>query len=558
MGDALEIANRRTILGKKPHTVNPSGIGRRNCGCQLCRRDREDYGCQNPGKCIETAQLLIDSIHGKWNPTVQNRDLCEDLALTNEERESNEQPIKMNLEMVFDPNFRLSDLENGFRIFSFQDSMETLPARRYRTPGEEPGMMTVFLHASVLRPGEFEPNLNLMIKTQDDDTEHENTLTLTFDRPEIPLTFSSALLGGLLITLQNTERNVPLLICSSSDVLLRMLIKDRQKFENNVLDPTFCLLRAVIARLNERIAKVKFKKVSVNPAKSLSKDSISTIQLDTELDLMFENPGIPLAQGSQRFFTKIIRTLRPRPTRKFTFTNLDRIRCSVQEISGYTPADEAIWKSIRSLTLQRLTREFFWKCIHNTFRVGDFWSHIETLEINGTCHACNVPESLEHIALECSSPGQKLIWDLTQTLWSRKYKTWPTLNWGLILGCNLVKFKSSKGVILPEKGRLFAILVSIAWHLLWNLRRIRVIENPERTFTIKEIHNQWLNAVNRALRRDCLLTDKLKFGPLTLNKPLVLNTWSGLLMDEHLLPDDSIHEGVLVGIRPMTDKHGIG
>ena len=70
--------------------------------------------------------------------------------------------------------------------------------------------------------------------------------------------------------------------------------------------------------------------------------------------------------------------------------------------------------------------------------------------------------------------------------------------------------------------------------------------------------NQWVNAVNRALRRDCLLTDKIKFGQLTLNKQLVLNTWSGLLMDEDSLPDDWTHEGVLVGMRPINNRHGIG
>ncbi|KAJ7814472.1 hypothetical protein B0H13DRAFT_1514350, partial [Mycena leptocephala] len=128
-------------------------------------------------------------------------------------------------------------------------------------------------------------------------------------------------------------------------------------------------------------------------------------------------PGILLSTGSQRIFTKIIRILQPAPYRKFTFVNLDRIRCSVEEISHYTPSDEAIWRSTRSVTLQRMTREFFWKCIHNTFRVGDFWSHIDTLEICGQCHTCGVPESLEPIALECNAPGQKLIWSLTQQLW---------------------------------------------------------------------------------------------------------------------------------------------
>jgi hypothetical protein len=48
---------------------------------------------------------------------------------------------------------------------------------------------------------------------------------LTFDRPEIPLTFTSALLGWLLLILQDTPRNMPLLTCSSSDFLSRALIK---------------------------------------------------------------------------------------------------------------------------------------------------------------------------------------------------------------------------------------------------------------------------------------------------------------------------------------------
>jgi hypothetical protein len=127
-----------------------------------------------------------------------------------------------------------------------------------------------------------------------------------------------------------------------------------------------------------------------------------------------------------------------------------------------------------------------------------------------------------------------------------------------VLGCNLVRFKSDKGAVLPEKGRLFAILVSVAWHLIWNLRQGRVIEDPDRRQSVLAIHNQWLSAINAALTRDRLLTDRIKFGPLALKKQLVLNTWSGLLMDEDSLPEDWTYEGVLVGMRPMTDRHGIG
>jgi hypothetical protein len=100
-----------------------------------------------------------------------------------------------------------------------------------------------------------------------------------------------------------------------------------------------------------------------------------------------------------------------------------------------------------------------------------------------------------------------------------------------------VRFKTAKGFIRPEKGRLFAILVSLGWHLIWKLRVNRVIRNPDTTLATANIYNQWLRSVNSALRRDRILRDKVEFGPLALKKQLVLNTWSGLLMDEDSLPD---------------------
>jgi hypothetical protein len=277
---------------------------------------------------------------------------------------------------------------------------------------------------------------------------------------------------------------------------------------------------------------------------------------------MFNNPGILISQGSQRIFTKIIKGSHPEPLRKSTFINLDRIRCSVYEISDYTPTDEMIWKSIRSINLRRLHRELFWKSIHNIFRVGDFWTHIDNLETMAICETCGVPENLEHIAMECEASGAKLIWKLTQKLWHMKYPIWPPLSWGLILGCNLVKFKGLKGKIIPEMGRLFAILVSTAWHTIWNIRNDKVLKNPDGKMTDVEVHNKWLKSVNSALGRDRILTNKLKFDNLALNKDLVLRTWSGLLMNEDSLPDDWTYTvGVLVGIQPLRlkdSKNGIG
>ncbi|KAJ7671740.1 hypothetical protein B0H17DRAFT_948255, partial [Mycena rosella] len=107
--------------------------------------------------------------------------------------------------------------------------------------------------------------------------------------------------------------------------------------------------------------------------------------------------------------------------------------------------------------------------------------------------------------------------------------------------------------------RLFAILVSTAWHLIWNLRVNRVIRTPDSNPTPANIHNQWLSKINAALRQDRILTDKFTFRPLAFKKPLILDTWSGLLMNEDALPDDwTFTEGVLVGIQPLVEQNGIG
>ncbi|KAJ7772665.1 hypothetical protein DFH07DRAFT_733919 [Mycena maculata] len=273
---------------------------------------------------------------------------------------------------------------------------------------------------------------------------------------------------------------------------------------------------------------------------------------------MFTNPGILLKEGNQHLFTKIIKSMRDKPMRKSTFSNLDRIRCSIAEVFEYKPTDSAIWISLRSNNISRQSCNFLWKSLHDIYRVRFFWDHMPNLEHLVQCPTCEVPESLEHIMLECDAPGQHQVWLLTERFWRLRYPRWPKLNWGLLLGCGLARFISSKGKILPAKNRFFTIIVSTSMHLIWNLRNTRVLQAPTPASSI-EIHNRWVSQMNSALRRDQLLTNRTKFGPLALKKQLVLKTWSGTLLDKDSLPDDWIKsEGVLVGIRPNTRRNGVG
>ncbi|KAF8207351.1 hypothetical protein K438DRAFT_1575714 [Mycena galopus ATCC 62051] len=267
---------------------------------------------------------------------------------------------------------------------------------------------------------------------------------------------------------------------------------------------------------------------------------------------MFNCPGVLLCNGTQCYFTKAINCLKSRPKRKSTEGNLDRIRCCIKDAFDYTPTDKAIWKSIRSRDIQRSTRNFLWKFIHNIFRVGDFWQHIENLEILGRCPHCKVDESLEHIMLDCDVLGQHQIWRLCAEIWALKYGylDWPKLNWGLLLGCNLTKFRTRGGKILASKQRLFSILINTSMHLIWKLRnKYRFDMDADELPSQTEIHNRWIAAINMALKRDILSTNKIHLSRLAFKRQTVLNTWSGTLWDEDSLPDDWIKsDRVLVGI----------
>jgi hypothetical protein len=565
VADLLAIADRKTTLARQPHTLNPSGIARRNCGCPPCRRDRNEYGCNHPGECIEMAKLLLDCLQPKWNPLTPNEDLCEELALSPPEKARNEQQEHGDdLEdgddvVTFDPEFRLTDFSHGYRIFASEDHTTSISTKRHRSLNPDPTNLEVFLHAKIIHPGEAHAQvLALILIRKNLEIQMKDSLLLASDNLELYPSFNTGILGGLLYVLLNTPLSVPLIIHSRSKFLGSTLVTNRTDSESNPLDPNYQLIKCAITALQERTGRTWFKKSHINPAVELKNLQGTPTTLDTETDMMFTSPGMLLKDGNQRLFTKIIQSLGSRPHRKSTACNLARIQSSIHEQFGYEPTTAAVWSSIRSNTIHRLTRNFLWKCIHDIYRVGYFWDHIPNCEIFGQCHTCRVPETLEHIMLECLAPGTQQIWRLAEKFWKLRYASWIKLNWGLLLGCGLSRFRSTKGRILPGKNRLFTITVSTSMHLIWKLRNERMFETHSDS-SESEIHNRWVAIMNLTLKRDKLLTNRVRFGGLATNKQLVLNTWSGTLLDEDALPDDwTRQKGVLVGIWPNTRKNGIG
>ncbi|KAJ7266816.1 hypothetical protein C8J57DRAFT_976327, partial [Mycena rebaudengoi] len=259
--------------------------------------------------------------------------------------------------------------------------------------------------------------------------------------------------------------------------------------------------------------------------------------------------GVSLANTSQAIFYRAIRESRPRPERIKMHVMLDITCYAVKYQCGKTPTDEQIWKSIRNtdIDITCTIRDFLWRCLHQSYKCGTYWRNISTYEHWGICPTCQVDETMEHLLLECNTPGQELIWQSSRQLWEKKHKKLPDMTIGPNLGCSLAEFKNSRGKKNHAAGRLFRILISKSAHIIWKLRNERVISG--RKHSNLEIYNKWVNCLNMRLKMDQLLTDISRYGSQATKFEWVLQTWDGVLMDNKNLPQNWIWQsGVLVGI----------
>ncbi|KAJ7697858.1 hypothetical protein B0H17DRAFT_1130139 [Mycena rosella] len=137
--------------------------------------------------------------------------------------------------------------------------------------------------------------------------------------------------------------------------------------------------------------------------------------------------------------------------------------------------------------------------------------------------------------LECNAPGQNQICQLAEKLWRSDLTHGPDSTGGYSWDVPCLNSNPPKAT---------------------RLRNDRVL-GTAKLAAESEIHNLWVSTINSTLKRDKLLTNRTRFGDLAIRKQLVLNTWSGTLLDEDSLLDDWIKsKGVLVGIQPTTRKNG--
>lgn len=223
-----------------------------------------------------------------------------------------------------------------------------------------------------------------------------------------------------------------------------------------------------------------------------------------------------LLAGTQALFYHGIQDTKIVKPRRLTITALDMTHHAVKDLNGNTPINEKIWKSIRDPTISHSARGSLWKNMHGAYKIGEHWTSIPNYEHRANCGICGDTETMEHIHLRCDrSQAIKTIWKLTRKTWLKREENWPGINYGTILGCNLVHFKAQNGEPQHGKNRLFTILITEGAHLIWKIRCERAIqrlEDPEKHHTKEEIENKWLYAINRWPKFDRLITNIPIYG----------------------------------------------
>lgn len=518
---------------------------------------RQTNQCENPHACYKTATWILEHIPDKWNPTADHHE--DGLTLTRRRLTENRTAREQNNELTFNPSITIrDDLAPCFRIFCEQHATttETINRKVFEIPDEE---LTVYTDGSAINNGYENAKAGGGIYYGENDPKNEAIRvygpTQTNQAGEIAAIYK--------VAKTNVGLFAPLHIISDSRYAINGLTIHLEKWEKTgyIGKANKAYFQAAASWLKERGSRTGLKWIKghsgdkgndgadhkANQGANLPPEQASKPTINPKFHLT----GAQISATTQKLIYQGIREEKTYLQRKTATEMLDRTRYAVEDLSGYLPSDEIIWKATQHKDTTRRIRDFIWKTMHGAYRVGKWWRNIPTMEQRAECQHCRVEDSMEHILTECDLPGQKHIWKTVEKIWLKKHKEWPRLTIGTILGSPLAKFTTNDGKRRAGANRLYRILITEAAHLIWKLRCDLVIGKgieEENWYTENQLTAKLLATLNRRLTLDQAMT-RSRFGTKALPRKIVLQTWSGIIEDEHELPTDWIGKvGVLVGI----------
>ncbi|KAJ3817209.1 RNase H-domain-containing protein [Lentinula raphanica] len=365
--------------------------------------------------------------------------------------------------------------------------------------------------------------------------------------------------------------NVNLSIKSDSKTFIKGLTRDLQKWEDKAFVGVENAneIQATVATLRNRKALTNLTWVKGHSGIEGNEEADRLANegrlkphpddIDLEVPLNMKLTGMKLTSITQsQVAERAIKIKKMRTSaykkkleRRATVCNIGRAQACIEEVSGTTPSETLIWKSIRHKDIGRRVQFFLWMTMHDAYKVGTYWDQIPGYEHRANCQHCGVPETMEHILLECECAGQKEVWGAAEALWKKQQTVWIKPEFGTILGCGALNIRNQNGKTSPGESRLYRIIVSESAHLIWKLRNERVI-NQTDPLPRERIEKRWRTTIHGRYQIDCILATS-RFGKKKLPTKVKKRTWGKVIHVEHL-PSDEDREGigVLVGERAMS------
>jgi len=82
---------------------------------------------------------------------------------------------------------------------------------------------------------------------------------------------------------------------------------------------------------------------------------------------------------------------------------------------------QSIWLSLRKQEIQTKIRQFLYKAMHGTQKIGKYWAPIATHTYCKHCQTCSLTEDMDHILIKCREPTVRIIWTLTEEAWPTEH-----------------------------------------------------------------------------------------------------------------------------------------
>lgn len=201
------------------------------------------------------------------------------------------------------------------------------------------------------------------------------------------------------------------------------------------------LLRQTIEALRARRGGTSFKWVKGHEGDHMNEgaDLLAGQGCDNLDPLEQENPevnidkrlsGARLQSLNQATAYKGIREAKIRNDkhrRERTKFMISMIQDHMIDSTGTAPNEPQIWRATKSKDLSRQIRFFFWRSIHDAYKIGKYWTSTIGGDYTerGLCRHCNdAIEDMPHILTQCESLGQSEIWRLAGELWTKKGYQW--------------------------------------------------------------------------------------------------------------------------------------